>query len=662
MQPDAVSPGAQRDEGRLDSWKEIAAYLRRDVTTVQRWERREGLPVHRLVHARQGSVYAFKHELDVWVQSRAARTDRPQRPTAWWTRIPRMTLVAIPVLLALAFLLKPMLRSGPGTELPSVSEAPAGPIAVATFENQTGDTSLDGFGRLAAERVIRLVAQATQLEVVPSPLESAGAVIAGGAGGRTPSLLVAGAFYRRESSLEFQVKVLDAATGRLLHGVAPVVEPQSRMADAFDRLEQKVAGAIAIHFDDFFGGLQVVAHPPTLDAYREYRAGLEIFQSDYPRSLAHLQRALELDPEFLLPLVIAKFVYSNLGQAEEIERVQVRLESQVDRSTAAERLWIEFLRANQEGRRPQALRVLLDLERAVPRSLLVNFNIVQQALALNRPGLAVDTYHRIPSFTRTLRHSIGTTRAVLIAEAFHLLGAYDRELEEAKRAQEYAPGVHRFFEAEVRALAAQGRVDEVMRVVQKSLAVSPTVGSSGDAGRVMEEAAVDLRAHGHRDASLQVAGRAVEWLERRAPDVRSGRAYRVALASALYLAERWEESRRLYRELLAEYPDDVGFAAHVGQLDARTGEAAGARAISDRLARVPAVGIFRRQARAWATFERARIAALLGEKQAAVDLLRDAITEGFPVDLNIHYNPDLESLRGYAPFADLVRPSDRPER
>ena len=35
---------------RLDSWKDIAAYLHRDVSTVQRWEKREGMPVHRHVH------------------------------------------------------------------------------------------------------------------------------------------------------------------------------------------------------------------------------------------------------------------------------------------------------------------------------------------------------------------------------------------------------------------------------------------------------------------------------------------------------------------------------------------------------------------------------------------------------------------------------------
>jgi len=57
-------------EDRLDSWKEIAAYLRRDVTTVQRWEKREGMPVHRHQHDRLGSVYAYRHELDAWSMER----------------------------------------------------------------------------------------------------------------------------------------------------------------------------------------------------------------------------------------------------------------------------------------------------------------------------------------------------------------------------------------------------------------------------------------------------------------------------------------------------------------------------------------------------------------------------------------------------------------
>src|SRR5271156_2533062 len=69
--PPPASPTRERPlEDRLDSWKEIAAYLKRDVTTVQRWEKREGMPVHRHLHDRVGSVYASRTELDAWVRSR----------------------------------------------------------------------------------------------------------------------------------------------------------------------------------------------------------------------------------------------------------------------------------------------------------------------------------------------------------------------------------------------------------------------------------------------------------------------------------------------------------------------------------------------------------------------------------------------------------------
>jgi len=53
-------------EDRLDSWKEVAAYLKRGARTVQRWEREKGLPVHRLRPDKLGSVFAYKSELDAW--------------------------------------------------------------------------------------------------------------------------------------------------------------------------------------------------------------------------------------------------------------------------------------------------------------------------------------------------------------------------------------------------------------------------------------------------------------------------------------------------------------------------------------------------------------------------------------------------------------------
>jgi Tol biopolymer transport system component len=95
---------------RLDSWKEIAAYLKRSVRTVHRWEKDEGLPVHRQLHKDLGSVFAYRAELDAWSSARSVRAGpHEQRDDRVSTRPYRMivasTVVATVVLIgALAYL------------------------------------------------------------------------------------------------------------------------------------------------------------------------------------------------------------------------------------------------------------------------------------------------------------------------------------------------------------------------------------------------------------------------------------------------------------------------------------------------------------------------------------------------------------------------------
>ena len=62
---------ANHAAGLLDSWKDIAAFFNRSVRTVQRWERSEGMPVHRHSHRVGGSVFAYGHELDQWHRDRS---------------------------------------------------------------------------------------------------------------------------------------------------------------------------------------------------------------------------------------------------------------------------------------------------------------------------------------------------------------------------------------------------------------------------------------------------------------------------------------------------------------------------------------------------------------------------------------------------------------
>lgn len=78
MDSESLTPDGERSD-RLESWKEIAAFFGRGVTTVQRWEVEEGLPVRRHAHAKRCSVFAFKAELIEW---REARSKEPTGPGA----------------------------------------------------------------------------------------------------------------------------------------------------------------------------------------------------------------------------------------------------------------------------------------------------------------------------------------------------------------------------------------------------------------------------------------------------------------------------------------------------------------------------------------------------------------------------------------------------
>jgi len=50
----------------LDSWKDIATYLGRNIRTCRNWERDLGLPIHRLDGSPRSHVFAYAGEIDAW--------------------------------------------------------------------------------------------------------------------------------------------------------------------------------------------------------------------------------------------------------------------------------------------------------------------------------------------------------------------------------------------------------------------------------------------------------------------------------------------------------------------------------------------------------------------------------------------------------------------
>jgi TolB-like protein/Tfp pilus assembly protein PilF len=175
-------PGIQPSEktsasdDALDSWKEIAVYLNRDVTTVQRWEKREGMPVHRHLHDKRGSVYALRSELDAWRQSRKLRLEEEQlepvaeaptdeevdRPTAA-PRIRRWFVLSAGVaVLALVTLAYVIARHHTGeASLPKIRS-----LAVLPLQNLSGDPSQDYIADGMTEELIGQLSRIHGLQVI----------------------------------------------------------------------------------------------------------------------------------------------------------------------------------------------------------------------------------------------------------------------------------------------------------------------------------------------------------------------------------------------------------------------------------------------------------------------------------------------------------------
>src|SRR4029453_1655154 len=93
---DASKTEASPTDDRLDSWKEMAVYLKRRVRTLHRWEKEEGLPVHRQLHKELGSAFAYKSELDAWSSARSARTkSQNQTDEKAWRERPLVTALLL---------------------------------------------------------------------------------------------------------------------------------------------------------------------------------------------------------------------------------------------------------------------------------------------------------------------------------------------------------------------------------------------------------------------------------------------------------------------------------------------------------------------------------------------------------------------------------------
>ena len=554
-------------------------------------------------------------------------------------------------------------------------------VVVAVIENHTGDPSLDNLGHMAADWVTQGLAQTGLVEVVPSmsvmtasrASEGHGSAHLDAAGLRAlgretgAGTVVWGAYYRQGDSVRFQVQISAAKDGTVLRALDPVAGPLAQPLDAVEALRQRVMAALATLFDSRLSRWATTAsQPPNFQAYQEFIGGLDRFvQFDMRGAIAHFERAVAVDTTFRLPLIFAANAHMNVGEFAVADSLGHALERHAGRFAPLDRAYLAWVLATCRGDGPEALRAARAMANLAPGSEAL-YLVAEDAMALNRPREAVDALVG-------LGPDRGFTRGWWVywsdlTSAWHLVGDHRRELQAALEGLRRFPDNPQILATQVRALAALGRVEEMRRGVAASMNVPPMEGWA--AADVLLLAAVELRAHGHAAAADTMLAQARDWLAARPPAEAASEAHQVRVALVAYTAGRLVDAQREFERLAArggpgrsgsvggaavmgDAWDQMDYLGYVGAVAARQGNRDQALRVAQTLERVTRPYLFGRP-----TVWRARIAALLGERDGAVALLREAFAKGYPHAHALHTDLAFEALRDYAPFQELLRPKE----
>ena len=306
---------------RLESWKEIAAYLGRDVTTARRWEKQERLPVYRLQHSKLGSIYAYTSELDAWrdKQALAGATDAPaaqadHQPTRIW-RARRGLLaggVVLVGLLAAAYLTtRSRVVNATRPKIQSLAVLPLKNLSGDPTQEYLADGMTEAFiGRLSDIRDLRVISRTSVMRFKDAQLS-----VPEIAKTLQVDALVEGSVIREGNRIRVHAQLIRCATDEHFWS-----ETYDRELKDVLALQSEVAQAIARKVEVTVTGAErarlVAARQVSPEVYESYLKGA--FSESYSRigveqSIAYFEDAIRKDPTFAPAYLGLAGAYDALG-------------------------------------------------------------------------------------------------------------------------------------------------------------------------------------------------------------------------------------------------------------------------------------------------------------------------------------------------------------
>lgn len=556
-------------------------------------------------------------------------------------------------------------------------------VVVAVFSNETGDPTLAPFGKMAADWITQGLQETGFIDVVDSravlqasqELSARGAPVVEVLSTQTGAAIVVwGSYYSERDSLIVRAQIVDASNGKLLRSVSVGAISRQTPTVALELLRERVLAALAPLVDPRLATWETSVKPPSYAAYRAYTEGLETYVAQntgvlvYDSAAAHFAEAVSLDSAFQTARLWQAFTLflagwtTNPHYLRPADSVISVLQRHHGELSTSDRRFLNWFLALRRGDMPGTYVAAKEMMNASPGSAHAIWETALAAVRTNRPREALQLFDR-PELARRPEGSLSlqgywSWKAV----AFHLLAEYENELRVARLGRERAPLSRGLSLVEARAHAALGDSRESLEVAQSFL--EPSSGSSRPSLVEIRQIVEELHAHGEVDAARTLADRAIDAYRTYQRSAEPNVSDRINVANILYAVGRFGELRAPLAELAsldsASFPTvaaELNVRGLRGVLAARAGDRAAAQIISSQLESRKLDVVVKPLRSYW----RARIAAVLGDRESAVAFLRRAVAEGFmPVQAVagrfIHADPDFQSLRSIPEFRELLPP------
>jgi len=509
-------------------------------------------------------------------------------------------------------------------------------VVVALFENQTGDPNLDNLSKLACDWITHGLAQTGFFSTTPmitvaalTETLSKEDLISGLAGETKARWIITGSYYLQEKNLQFHIRLNDVQNEKNTTSLDPVTGSRENPMEVIESTKQRIMGTMAIKSDPRIAAFTPqTPSTPKYEAYLEYMEGCELFmiRRDYEAAIDHFNKAIAMDPSFVLPMLTIAVGYSNFGRYAESDAALKKANEFRNEISVGERYFLDYSRANRRGDRTEALRLIREAAKFSP---LYEYHVGLAAYRMNYPQEGVEAFLSINP--EILMWQGWYSYWADLCFGYHMLEKHKKELKAARQGRKQYPDLLSNLWYEIRALAALGKVGDIQKRIEESHNLS--LQGSWTPASIMGYASRELRLHGHKKKAIEIANQAIAWYKEN-----KDRDYRSSLAFTLEMAEQWEEAREIYEQLLLENPDNINCKGHLGALAVRLGEREVAIRISEDLSKIEQPYINGNH-----TYWRACIASVLGEKELAVRLHRESLHQGQSYE-RLYYDIDLEPL------------------